>query len=65
MCVMVVGGAGYIGSHICKALAQRGDEPVVLDNLSRVHGHAVQWGPLVELDARDFIYVFNLAPAHR
>lgn len=44
--VFVVGGAGYIGAHICKALAARGDKPVVFDNLSSGHQHAVQWGPL-------------------
>ena len=34
MRVWVVGGAGYIGSHVCKALLQSGHEPVVFDNLS-------------------------------
>lgn len=65
MRVMVVGGAGYIGSHICKALAQRGDEPVVLDNLSRGHRHAVQWGPLVELDVRDTAAVTRALSDHK
>ena len=51
--VLVVGGAGYIGAHICKALAERGDRPVVFDNLSSGHAHAVQWGPLVRGDIRD------------
>jgi len=32
--VWVVGGAGYIGSHVCKALVRAGHEPVVFDNLS-------------------------------
>lgn len=50
--VMVVGGAGYIGAHVCKALAQRGDTPVVFDNLSAGHEHAVQWGPLFKGDIR-------------
>lgn len=52
MKVLVVGGAGYIGSHICKALAARGDEPIVFDNLSAGHAHAVKWGPLVRGDVR-------------
>ncbi len=35
--VLVVGGAGYIGSHTCLLLAERGYEPVVFDNLSNGH----------------------------
>jgi UDP-arabinose 4-epimerase len=46
--VLVTGGAGYIGSHACKALARAGYQPVVFDNLSRGHRTAVRWGPLVE-----------------
>ena len=46
MKVLVTGGAGYIGSHACKALASRGIEPVVYDNLSRGNRWAVKWGPL-------------------
>ncbi|MEO5863236.1 MAG: UDP-glucose 4-epimerase GalE [Burkholderiales bacterium] len=51
--VLVTGGAGYIGSHTCKALANAGYMPITFDNL--VHGHrwAVQWGPLVEGDLAD------------
>jgi UDP-arabinose 4-epimerase len=44
--ILVTGGAGYIGSHVCKALSQSGYEPIVLDNLSRGHARAVRWGPL-------------------
>jgi UDP-arabinose 4-epimerase len=46
--VLVTGGAGYIGSHACKALARAGYRPVVFDNFSRGHREAVRWGPLVE-----------------
>jgi len=46
MKVLVTGGAGYIGSHTCKALARAGHEPVVFDNLSTGHADAVCWGPL-------------------
>jgi len=45
--ILVVGGAGYIGSHICKHLHAAGYTPVVLDNLDRGHRRAVQWGPFV------------------
>ena len=44
--VLVTGGAGYVGSHACKALARAGYVPVVYDNLSRGHAWAVKWGPL-------------------
>ena len=47
MNVLVTGGAGYIGSHTCKALALAGHIPVVYDNLSMGHRWAVKWGPLV------------------
>jgi len=51
--VLVTGGAGYVGSHTCKRLAQNGIEPVVYDNLSRGHANNVRWGPLVEGDIDD------------
>jgi UDP-arabinose 4-epimerase len=51
--VLVTGGAGYIGSHVCKHLAEEGVEPVVFDNLSRGHRDAVKWGPLVVGDLLD------------
>ncbi len=51
--VLVLGGAGYIGSHCCKALAQAGIVPVVYDNLSTGHRAFVRFGPLIEGDIRD------------
>jgi UDP-arabinose 4-epimerase len=51
--VLVTGGAGYIGSHACKALARAGHNPVAYDNLGRGHREAVRWGPLVEGDLAD------------
>ena len=44
--VLVAGGAGYIGSHVCKALAKAGYLPVTYDDLSYGHQWAVKWGPL-------------------
>ncbi len=44
--ILVVGGAGYVGSHVSKALAGQGYLPVVFDDLSAGHEWAVQWGPL-------------------
>jgi UDP-arabinose 4-epimerase len=51
--ILVTGGAGYIGSHACKALAKAGYEPVSYDSLVRGHREAVRWGPLVEGDLAD------------
>ena len=51
--VLVVGGAGYIGSHTCLNLAERGFTPVVYDNLSNGHAEFVKWGPLEHGDIRD------------
>jgi UDP-arabinose 4-epimerase len=51
--VMVTGGAGYIGSHACKALAQAGYRPIAYDSLARGHREAVRWGPLIEGDLAD------------
>lgn len=63
--VLVTGGAGYIGSHTCKALARAGRLPVALDNL--IHGHktSVRWGPLVEGDIRDRALVEGAIREHR
>ena len=51
--VLVVGGAGYVGAHACRALAHAGYQPVVFDNLSTGHADFVRWGPLIEADIRD------------
>jgi UDP-glucose-4-epimerase GalE len=51
--VLVTGGAGYIGAHTAKALAEEGFRPVVFDNLSSGFREAVQWGPFVHGDVRD------------
>ena len=53
MHILVTGGAGYIGSHACKALSQAGFTPVVFDNLVYGHREAVKWGPLVVGDLLD------------
>lgn len=51
--ILVVGGAGYIGSHTCRVLADRGYTPVVFDNLTNGHAEFVRWGLLEEGDIRD------------
>jgi UDP-glucose-4-epimerase GalE len=51
--VLVTGGAGYIGSHTCKALAAGGFFPVTIDSLVYGHEWAVKWGPLIKGDIND------------
>jgi UDP-arabinose 4-epimerase len=53
MRVLVTGGAGYVGSHTCKALAKAGFEPVSFDDLRRGNRWAIRWGPHVEADLAD------------
>lgn len=63
MRVLVCGGAGYIGSHMCKMLESRGHQVVVFDNLSTGHREAVRWGNFVEGDllvAGDIDKVFGM-----
>lgn len=50
--VLVLGGAGYVGSHTCKVLARSGFEPIVFDDLSTGHRSFVRWGGLIEGDIR-------------
>lgn len=51
--VLVTGGAGYIGSHACKALARAGYTPICFDNFSTGWREAVRFGPLEEGDLLD------------
>lgn len=51
--ILVVGGAGYIGSHTCLNLSQRGYTPIVFDSLVNGHREFVQWGPFAQGDVRD------------
>lgn len=51
--ILVTGGAGYIGSHACKALATAGYRPVVFDNFGNGWRDAVKFGPAEEGDLLD------------
>lgn len=57
MRILVTGGAGYIGSHVVKALGQRKHEILVYDNLSTGHGWAVLYGRLVKGDLSDKFFL--------
>lgn len=63
--VLVTGGAGYVGSHACKALARAGFLPVAFDNLSNGWAEAVKWGPLVKGDLMDRASIDAALAEHR
>jgi UDP-arabinose 4-epimerase len=63
--VLVTGGAGYIGSHVCKALAAAGFEPIVYDNLSRGSRSTVKWGPIEIGDTGDVSRVRDVLKTYR
>ena len=63
--ILVVGGAGYIGSHTCLLLAERGYEPVVYDNLSNGHEEFVRWGPFEQGDIRDRARLDEVIAKHK
>jgi UDP-glucose-4-epimerase GalE len=63
--ILVTGGAGYVGSHACKALAAAGYTPVVYDNLGRGHRELVRWGPLEVGDLADGARLDHVFARHR
>jgi UDP-arabinose 4-epimerase len=64
--LLVTGGAGYVGSHACKALCGAGYTPVTVDNLSTAKDSGlVQFGPFIQLDIRDTISLTNIIQEHQ
>ncbi len=63
--ILVTGGAGYVGSHACKALAAAGHTPVTYDNLSRGHREFARWGPLEVGDLGDAAKLDAVFARHR
>ncbi|HSD54750.1 MAG TPA: UDP-glucose 4-epimerase GalE [Burkholderiales bacterium] len=63
--ILVTGGAGYVGSHACKALAAAGHAPVAYDNLSRGHREFARWGALEVGDIRDSTRLDEVFARHR
>ena len=65
MKVLVVGGAGYIGSHMVKMLAKSGHDVIVLDNLSTGFRESVKYGQFVIGDLADIHLLENLFIEHK
>lgn len=63
--ILVTGGAGYIGSHACKALAQAGYTPVTFDNLATGWREAVKFGPFEQGDLLDRARLDAVFAAHK
>ena len=63
--ILVTGGAGYIGSHVCAALKVQGFTPVTLDNLGHGYREAVKFGPLVEGDIGDQALVAKICAQYK
>lgn len=63
--ILVVGGAGYIGSHMVLDLLQAGHEVVVLDNLSRGHRDLLVGGAFIEGDLGDARLLDDIFSRHR
>ena len=65
MSVLVLGGAGYIGSHVAYALSQEGCEVVVVDNLSTGHEAAARFGKFYAGDVRDAAFLDGVFRAEK
>ncbi len=63
--VLIVGGAGYIGSHVNKELNKAGFETIVFDNLSKGHREFVRWGELFEGDLANKSDLESLFAKHK
>ena len=63
--ILVTGGAGYIGSHVCKGVSSAGYLPVTYDNLCRGHRDFVRWGPFEYGDVRDGTRLDQVIAVHR
>lgn len=64
-CILVVGGAGYIGSHMVWLLGRKGVDVVTLDNLSSGHRDAVLHGQFVQGDIADRLILDKVFREHK
>lgn len=65
MSILVAGGAGYIGSHVCKYLKNQGHDVLVLDNLSKGYRSFVKWGKLLQGDIRNRAFLNRVFSENR
>lgn len=65
MNILVVGGAGFIGSHTCYALAEKGYRPIVYDNFSSGYADLISPFTYVEGDIHDTGRLENVLREHK
>jgi len=65
MNILVTGGAGYIGSHCCKELSQKGFHPITIDNLIYGHKHFVRWGEFFKGDVGNAAHLKKCFTRHK
>ncbi|MDR1701816.1 MAG: UDP-glucose 4-epimerase GalE [Sporomusaceae bacterium] len=65
MNVLIIGGAGYIGSHCNKFFSQQGLNTFVLDNLALGHAEAVKYGTFIAGDAGDKVLLKDIFTAQK
>jgi UDP-glucose-4-epimerase GalE len=63
--ILITGGAGYVGSHCARAVAENGHEAIVFDSLVFGHREFSRWGQLIEGDIRDAAALDAVFVAHR
>src|SRR5262249_33190153 len=65
MRILITGGAGYAGSHVCKAVASGGHLRAVDDTLARGPRAAVRWGAMETGDLADRARLRDVIARHR
>lgn len=63
--ILVLGGAGYIGSHIVYFFKQKGLDPIVIDNLSTGNAWAASFGSFEEGDGADADFVASVCERYK
>jgi UDP-glucose 4-epimerase len=63
--ILITGGAGYIGSHVCKKLASQGYTPLVFDNLIYGHKDCSRFGPFENGDILDGERLWQVMAKHK
>jgi UDP-arabinose 4-epimerase len=63
--ILVTGGAGYVGSHTCKALRRAGFDPITYDNLARGNSESVKWGVLEVGELDDSVHLRETLTRYR